>query len=52
MERHPEIGLLSSAGFVVDEEGRTYGLATAEFGDGLVVGAREALGAQAELPST
>jgi hypothetical protein len=49
MERHPEIGLLSSAGFVVDEEGRTYGLATAEFGNGPVVSAGEALGAQADF---
>jgi glycosyltransferase involved in cell wall biosynthesis len=49
LERHPEVGLLSSAGFVVDEDGRTYGLATAEFGDRPLVGSSEALGAQADF---
>jgi glycosyltransferase involved in cell wall biosynthesis len=47
MEAHPEIGLLTTAGFFVDEQGRTFALATAEFEDGPVVRAADALRAQA-----
>ena len=48
MESNPEVALLTTAGYVVDEQGRTFGLSTAEFGEGPVVPAREALRAQAD----
>jgi glycosyltransferase involved in cell wall biosynthesis len=47
MESHPEAALLSSPGWVVDEDGRVIGIATAGFGHAEVVPARAALEAQA-----
>jgi glycosyltransferase involved in cell wall biosynthesis len=47
MEAHPEVALLTTAGWVVDEDGQTFGLATAEFADGPVIPAHEALDVQA-----
>jgi len=48
MADHPEVALLTTAGYVVDEQGSPFGIATAEFGDGPVVPAGVALRAQAE----
>jgi glycosyltransferase involved in cell wall biosynthesis len=47
MASHPEVALLTTPGYVVDEQGRTFGMSTAEFGEGPVVPARAALEAQA-----
>jgi hypothetical protein len=47
MRAHPGVGLLTTAGFVVDEDGRPFGLASAELGPGPVVAAAEAIRAQA-----
>jgi hypothetical protein len=47
MLAHPEVALLTTAGFVVDEDGRRFGLASAEFGAGPVVPAATAVAAQA-----
>lgn len=47
MQAHPGVSLLTTAGFVVDEDGRRFGMASAELGPGPVVPAAEAIGAQA-----
>jgi hypothetical protein len=47
MREHPGVALLTTAGYVVDEGGRTFGLASAELGPGPVVGAATAIAAQA-----
>jgi glycosyl transferase family 2 len=47
MDAHPEVAFLTTAGYVVDEEGRTFGLTSAELGDGPVVAASDALDVQA-----
>ena len=47
MESHPEIGLLTTDGYFVDEAGRTFALSTPEFDGGPVVRAADALHAQA-----
>jgi glycosyl transferase family 2 len=47
MREHPGVALLTTAGFVVDEDGRAFGLASAELGPGPVVPAPEAIRAQA-----
>jgi hypothetical protein len=47
MERHDEIGLLTTDGFFVDEQGRTFALSTPEFDGGPVVRAADALRVQA-----
>jgi Glycosyl transferase family 2 len=48
MDANPGVGLLTSAGWLVDEEGETWGYATAGLGRRPVVPAAEALRAQAE----
>ena len=47
MRGHPGVTLLTTAGYVVDEDGRTFGVASAELGDGPVVPATQAIRAQA-----
>jgi hypothetical protein len=47
MQSHEEIGLLTTDGFFVDEQGRTFALTTPEFDGGPVVRAADALRAQA-----
>ncbi len=49
METHDEIGLLTTDGFFVDEQGRTFALSTPEFDGGPVVRAADALRVQAGL---
>lgn len=49
MLNNPEVGLLTTRGFLVDEEDRTFGLAAAAFGDRPVVPATEAIQAQANF---
>lgn len=47
MRAHPGVALLTTAGFVVDEDGRPFGVASAELGPGPVVPAADAIRAQA-----
>jgi len=47
MESHPEAALLSTPGWIVDEDGRVIGVATAGFGRAEIVPAHAALEAQA-----
>ena len=47
MHEHPGVALLTTAGFVVDEHGGAFGLASAELGPGPVVPAADAIRAQA-----
>jgi glycosyltransferase involved in cell wall biosynthesis len=47
MREHPSVALLTTAGFVVDEAGRRFGVASAELGPGPVVPAGDAVRAQA-----
>jgi glycosyltransferase involved in cell wall biosynthesis len=47
MRAHPGVALLTTAGYVVDEAGRRFGVASAELGPGPVVRAADAIAAQA-----
>ena len=47
MREHPGVALLTTAAHVVDEDGRIFGLASAELGPGPVVPAATAIAAQA-----
>jgi glycosyltransferase involved in cell wall biosynthesis len=47
MRDHPGVALLTTAGHVVDEDGEPFGIASAEFGDGPVIAAADAVDAQA-----
>jgi glycosyltransferase involved in cell wall biosynthesis len=47
MRDHPGVALLTTAGWVVDEDGRRFGMASAELGAGPVVPAARAIAVQA-----
>jgi glycosyltransferase involved in cell wall biosynthesis len=47
MDDQPGVALLTTAGYVVDADGRTFGIASAELGAGPVVATAEAIRAQA-----